>query len=256
MTVFARSYRLLLPYVTLSILTYSATQAGTAEAAPLTETQGQLELNWSTMLVRFTGQAQPTPEDGASFKPTERRAWQDALATVGPQFSSLKGSLPGLRDDAADLVRSTSWSKNTTYFSDGQVRVLLENALPKIFANEAIGTAPLAEAKDLPATGVILSVTKSARPVAAWTLRDQTGREVFGPKMVSRNSWEQTLMGRWFRRPGRREIEAHVGAQPVSIDVVPGSGPGELVLVSNLAEEQENTVRYLMATGRVVLAVR
>ena len=238
--------------VTAILLSLSSQVLG----GPLIDTHGNLEINWSSMLVRFTGQAQPLPEDGNTFKPIERRAWQDALASVGPQLSALKDALPGVREDAAALVRANSQSKNTTYFSSGRVQVLLESPMSKIFADDAIGDAALPTVTEASATGVILAVSKATRPVAIWTLRGEGGRELFGPTMVPRATWERNLMGRWFRRPGRPEVAAYVGNNPIQLEVVPGGTPGEFVLKSNLPEEQENMMRHLMATGRVVLAVR
>jgi hypothetical protein len=56
--------------------------SGLAGAAPVVETLDRLEINWSTLRIRFYGEASSLASQEEALKSAEKKAWQDGLAYI------------------------------------------------------------------------------------------------------------------------------------------------------------------------------
>ena len=147
------------------------------------------EVNWSSLEVRYYGEAAPAEEEKDSFKSTERRAWQDGIAAIDETLKLLSTGRIGMHVSAprgaATLGGSRTTSRSTTYFGDGKVRVYLQTPLQQV-VNSALGEVSFRQAdaaaiqKADAYTGVIIQLTQKVSPMAVYKLTDVAGEKLFG----------------------------------------------------------------------------
>ena len=185
-----------------------------ASAAELVEQFDRFEINWSTLRLRYYGEAggmsQASPPQ--SFRELEQGAWQEGLTYASrnlPDFYQQR--IHGNRQQAAaaaDRVTRSTYSYNTIYFADGSVRVMLENLLPRTLgdagANFSRTATPATDHLDR--TGVIVRVKGASKPSAIYQLVGEgDGRVLFSIKDVAEEAFRQNLMGRWFRQDAKSQ---------------------------------------------------
>lgn len=206
--------------------------AGTAQAVAVIETIDRLEINWSTLRVRFYGEANGAGSREDTLKATEKKAWQDGLDYLRnvpgkislmiqePRAPEAQNFELSLKDMSKALAKSTS-SFNTTYFADGTVRVTLENQLPKALVLDGIRfrqREPVPHGA-LEYSGIGLRLSKSIKPSARYVVVDENEEILFSVQDMAEESYKKNLMGRWLRRPTDVELSEIIGKSPAVVEV-------------------------------------
>lgn len=238
--------------------------SGVAEAVAVRQEVERMELDWGSHKVRYFGAADA---DSGSYKEAEHSAWQDGLNYVMKAAKDLNvqaydhlidnpDRLAKQANAAAEAISSATYSLNTTYYSNGGIKVHLEANLPKLFATQAIRFRQ----KEAPApgfsefTGVLLALDKSMSPTPTYQIVDEKGNPLFTAADMAREAFEKNLMGRWYKRPTKEEELQAVGQNPVRVQVqVKGSNQ----LVVSRAEWQKlmNGHQGLLVSGQIALAL-
>lgn len=204
----------------------------TAIASPIIEIDDRLEINWSTLRIRFYGQAFCSEADGG-YKVAEKKAWQDGISylqeairrlntrTGSNQTNSEKPKANELKEALSAAVKSTS-SYNTTYFADGTVRVILENQLPRSLVKGGVRfrqKEPSAFAS-LQYTGLGLRLSKGVKPSPQYMILDENGAVLFEVQDMAEEAYHRNLMGRWIQRPSSVELSEIIGNNPAMLDAI------------------------------------
>lgn len=224
---------------------------GHAKAAPVIETVGRAELNWSNHKIRFYGEAKADSDE--ALRVTERRAWSDGLAYAAQVVKELNG------DDAKEMAQQVSTSTisvKTSYYADGTVRVLLENALPKALANNGLRFRQK-EAMEPGATshtGVLLVTDQTMKPQATYQVVDEAGAVLFDVHDMAATAFRKNLMGRWFKRPSPEELSEAVGKTPVEVKVR-AKAPGVFVVAKADWEQAVGGHGSLLTNGLIAVAL-
>lgn len=201
-----------------------------AFAAPVIEIYDRLEVNWTTLRIRFYGHAASSDSYGA-YKNAEKKAWQDGLAYLQEAIRQLNNHnqidhatsdnmAPNQLKNLINLAVKSTSSYSTTYFADGSVKVILENQLPKMF--ETIGIRfrqkePSAFTS-LQYTGIGIRLSRAIRPSAQFKVLDENGGLLFEVQDMAEEAYRRNLMGRWLKRPATAEIQEIIGNNPAMID--------------------------------------
>lgn len=201
------------------ILSFASSQAF---GAALIDREGRFEWNWSTGNVRFYGTSLSDNADGKTWRPAEQRAWSDGLSHVERQLPQILSSRIGLV--SADIPQkfskllSATRSVNTTYYGDNRVKVTLET--PLVAAIQEIPSSPVAS---LPAVqdnaGIILKVPKNATPALAFSVVDESGRELVAPKQILAAMASGAKGPRWFKGSASAPDAAAMPEQTTEIKV-------------------------------------
>lgn len=248
----------------VGVLAFGATEI---IAAPVIETTDRLEINWSTLRIRFYGEAKMGMDlTGEGYQGLEKRAWRDGVTYAGDAVRNLNiaanagasGSQDKISDDAKQAAKAFTqsiYSVSTTYYGDGTVRVLLESTLPK-----ALGPAGIRfrqrEASD-PAmtqyTGLLLKLDRSMRPKAVFQVVDESGAVVHDVHDMAQEAFGRNLMARWFRNPTAAEIAEVVGSSPLQLNA---RVENEHLVVERSAWDQAiEGHRSLLVNGAVAIAI-
>ncbi len=232
-------------------------------AISLRKSDGQVEVNWSSLKVRFYGSAKVTDSDDVTdgFKSAEKVAWKDGLNQVRTQV------VPYLKQNDAEgvekfeklvadrLARST-YSFNTTYAASGDIRVHLESRLTNAYklpeTSFAMEFSP--DVSRYASTGVIFKLSKFVAPHPTYEIVDEDHNILFGVKNMSKEGYEKSLMGRWYVNPSKGEVKAFVGMEPLEVNVEVDS-EGRFIVKRSLWASGSSTVVDLIAAGKVVLAL-
>ena len=239
--------------------------ASAASSAPLLEADDRLEVNWSTLRLRFFGQA-AVGSGAEGFKQAEKDAWHEGMAYASEAVRSLNMTLVAATGTGADessedaakalkQIASSTHSYNTTYVADGTVRVHLESALPKALSLSGLHFRQREAAELVPAqyTGVVLRANASTKPRALYSIVDEHGDVVFDVRDMAQESYKKNLMGRWFRHPTGDELEGAVGKNPLAIAVVPKDG--RFVVRRQEWDEAIHGHKSLLINGTIAVAL-
>ena len=171
-----------------------------ANAAALTEKDGRFEWNWSTGNVRYYGTSLSQETDGKTWRPAEQRAWSDGLAHVEQQLPAGVAKRLGTSDVQvparfAKLLGATR-SVNTTYYGDSRIKVTLETPIVA-----AVKQLPVTDVTAAAADGpfVIIKVPKNTSPSIAFSVVDESGRELVSSKQMLSSWGSGGGMPRWFK---------------------------------------------------------
>jgi hypothetical protein len=236
-----------------------------ANAAPIIEKSERMEINWSTMRLRFYGEAKAG--GGSDLRAVEKQAWTDGLAYVNDAVRDLNIAandnananperLTAEAKKAATQVSTSTSSYNTTYYGDGTVRVFLENGLPKAFVTSGIRFRQ----KESPAasmiqyTGVVIKAAKAIRPRPTYQVVDEAGGILFDVSDMAEEAFHRNLMGRWFKNPAESEVVGAVGSNPIYLEADVGSD-GRLIINKATWDEKTAGHRALLVSGSIALAV-
>jgi hypothetical protein len=234
-----------------------------AAAQPVIEKSDRLEVNWSTLRVRFFGEAK---EGSDGLKGAEKKAWHDGIAYGSEAvrnlniqtFEGLSPNPEKLSDDAKGAARQiaqSTFSYSTTYFGDGTVRVILESMLPKALETSAIHfrQKEAAEAPMTQYTGLILHADQALKPKAMYQVVDESGAVLFDVKDMAQEAFRKNLMGRWFKRPGKSELADVVGKSPLTVDAQVKDG--RFVVARGDWDKAIEGHRSLLVNGTVAIAL-
>jgi|GEM_PF-2292461 len=193
-----------------------------AQALPVTEQIDRFELNWSTMRIRFYGEA-TVDFSQRGFEGAEKVATDDGLMYVLSALSKIR-TQKGLTDNNAASIANELTTQvfvyNTIYYTDGRVRVELDISLPKAFDigfNEFIADEPKAESSSGSAVVVLISGLKTA--LVQMEIRDTDGVLLYSPKDIAKSAFKKQMAGRWFFK-NSSELKSYIGANPVEIEAV------------------------------------
>lgn len=257
-------------FVLQFILVASAllTPVDKALGTAIVESSDRLEVNWSSLKIRFYGEAVASSDDDApGLKAAERRAWQDGLAYVSEAVRNLNATVYNdfLGDpdkvssharEAARAVAASTFSYNTTYFADGTIRVHLENSLSRALETaavrfrqkEALTVAAMAH------TGIVLRLDKAVRPRPIYMVVDAQGNVLFNVADMAEQAFRRNLMGRWFQAPTPSELAEAVGRNPLVVPAT-SAGEGRFVVDRESWDKAVEGHRAYLINGTIALAL-
>lgn len=206
----------------------------TGNAQPVTEQIDRFELNYSTMRIRYYGEATVDFSE-KGFEGAEKVATEDGLVYVLSALAKIRAQ-KGLNEEtsaaiANDLTK-TSYVFNTTYFTDGRVRVELDSSLPKaldIGASEFASEEPKSEPSD--GSAIVVQISGLKAPFWQTEIRSVDGELLYSPKDVAKSAYRKQLVGRWFFK-NSGELKSYIGPKPIEIDAV-AEGDKTLVVTKN-----------------------
>ncbi|WP_141736581.1 hypothetical protein [Oligoflexus tunisiensis] len=192
------------------------------QAQPVTEQIDRFELNYSTMRIRFYGEATVDfAEKG--FEGAEKVAVEDGLMYVLSALSKARAQ-KGLNEEASaalasELTRS-AYVYNTTYFTDGRVRVELDSSLSRAM-DFGVSEFASEEPKSEPSEGsaIVVQISGLKVPLLQTEIRSTDGELLFSPKDVARSAYKKQLAGRWFFK-NSGELKSYAGPKPIEINAV------------------------------------
>ena len=172
-----------------------------ANAAALTEKDGRFEWNWSTGNVRYYGTSLSQDTDGKTWRAAEQRAWSDGLAHVEQQLPAVVAKRLGLGDTQVPsrftkLLGATR-SVSTTYYGDSRIKVTLETPLAAAVKQVTPGGSEAATVADGPA--VVIKVPKNTSPSIAFSVVDESGKELVSSKQMLSSIGNGAAVPRWFK---------------------------------------------------------
>lgn len=185
----------------IAVVLFLATP-GWATAAALTEKDGRFEWNWSTGNIRYYGTAMSQDGDGKTWRPAEQRAWSDGLSHVEQQLSAVVAKRLGSPETQvpqrfSKLLGATR-SVNTTYYGDSRIKVTLETPFADVIKQVAGATS----GGTTPAAGgsvVIIKVPKNTSPSVAFSVVDESGKELVSSKQIIASIGSGAPAPRWFK---------------------------------------------------------
>lgn len=170
-----------------------------AQGAALIEREGRFEWNWSTGNVRYYGTSLSDANDGKTWRPAEQRAWSDGLAHVEQQLPAVVAKRVGSDTQVPQRfskMLSATRSVNTTYFGDSRIKVTLETPF-----SAAVKQLPgvTAEGAASEAAPVFLKVPKNTTPSIAFSVVDESGKELVSSKQMLSAIANGAAAPRWFK---------------------------------------------------------
>lgn len=203
-----------------------------AFAQPVVETYDRFELNWSTMRIRFYGEAAVGSGERA-FDTAEKTATEDGLHYALGNLVKVrqKKGVDTITIDASDASKTAvdltkqAYIVNTTYFDNSRIRVDLEGQMSKAFEFAATQDAfrlEEPEAKPTDATAIVVLVKDAEVPQLTQAIVASSGETLYSAGSVSRSAFRKNMLGRWFYQN--------------SIELKNFSGKSPLVLEAQVAE--------------------
>lgn len=208
-----------------------------AFAQPVVESYERFELNWSTMRLRFFGEA-AVGTDTDAYDAAEKVAIEDGLQYALNQLtrmrqqegveSSSEGDNPS--SQVAHELTKQAYVVNTTYYGDGRIRVDLEGQMSKAFESAATKDGfrldePTAKSSD--ASALVLEIKDSQGPQLIREIVSPTGEVLYSPRDVARSAYRKNMLGRWFYQSSF-ELKNFSGKTPLVIEA--SASEGKLVL--------------------------
>jgi hypothetical protein len=167
-------------------------------AANIIEKNGEFELNWSTMEVRFIGSGKLDKQDGDSYRPVEQRAWSDGLNNAKEKLGDVLAARMGYSGVASiEKLLSKTKSYSTTYYGDQTVRVVLEAPMAELMGQIHTPVSGSSSSNHCD-KAVVVKLPKGTKPLTTLTLKGVAGEELLSPSTVSRETWTRQMMGRWY----------------------------------------------------------
>jgi hypothetical protein len=231
--------------------------SGNLVAQPVIESLDRFELNWSTMRIRFYGEAM-AEFSGKGFAGAEKAAVEDgvlyALTSIA-NVRSGKGLAPGYKNLANDLTKH-AYVYNMTYFGDGKVRADLEGNLVRAL-DLGIQNFHSEEPQSEPSEGtsILINVNGLKGPRMLSSIYSEEGELLHDGSYVSKSAFRKNGLGRWFFR-NSSEVKTFSGTNPISLD---GTFAGGRLVVKKEAWEEvkknhprlieESKVAYILPGG-------
>jgi hypothetical protein len=193
-----------------------------ANGLPVTEQIDRFELNYSTMRIRFYGEA-TVDFAQKGFEGAEKVAIDEGLMYVLSALAKVRAQ-KGLSEEAsaavADELTKTAYVFNTTYFTDGRVRVELDSSLPKAMdpgVADFAGEDPSAQPSE--GSAVVINVNGLKSPLVQTEIRSTDGELLYSAKDVAKSAYKKQMTGRWFFKKSG-ELKSFAGSKPVEIEAV------------------------------------
>ena len=192
------------------------------KAQPVIEQIDRFELNYSTMRIRYYGEATVDFSE-KGFEGAEKIATEDGLVYALSALAQVR-TQKGLNQEASEAIAhdltKTSYVYNTTYFTDGRVRVELDSSLPKALdrgTREFASEEPKAEPSD--GSAIVLQISGLKVPLWQFDVRSVDGELLYSAKDVAKSAYRKQSLGRWFYK-NSGELKSFAGPKPIEIDAV------------------------------------
>lgn len=204
-------------------------QSSRVLADPVLETFDRIESDWANLKIRFYGEFKPAAQETPSFVDAEQKAVTEGLLYAREAVRNFhrkhyaelgfdKAIIEQGATVASDLVTHASYVNRSEFFKDGTMRVYLESTLPRALNRGDILFSPASEMKEEPRfSGLILRLDKKVAPVAEFEVVDGEGTQLYGVKSLSKDAFQNNLLGRWFYNARRDELLKSVGVKPVAL---------------------------------------
>lgn len=177
------------------VLTGSACGATALSAKNITAGDDRFEVNWSSMTIKFYGEA-PVPAEGSdAFKKAENNARFDAVKYAE------QAAEKALANQKTGKIAAEAKSYNTTYYADGRVRVYLEKSLAEALRRNDINfkTKQVPSTADARNSGIVFEVKGATSPVAHYQVVSETGQVLFSAADIAQDAYNKNLMGQWHK---------------------------------------------------------
>lgn len=241
---------------TVLVLAIFAEQHG---FAVIKEVEDRIEMDWSTLRIRYYGQAPGTALAGESYQMAVDRALQEGLSYLVKTFPEVQAGRQGRNSDDADReiahrIASTTYIAHTVYFANGGVRVDLESSLARALASTDI-TFQKDKAEQLPSenTALLIRLDQAIKPKPHYEIvAESSGKVLFQVADIAKEEYEKNLMGRWFVGERGREFRSYAGDKPLVIEARV-KGDGRLEVKPELWEEVRQNNPGLLETAKIAL---
>ncbi len=244
----------------LAIICWAATGLATnTQGKPWIDKLTAGEVNWTTLRLEFAGLAD-AGSDVKNTKDIEKLAWKNGVGAgtqvLGEFFDQQLPDRKADTENAKKNLRTSLYSVNTTYYSNGRIRVDLEVPLAKILNVADAGTQSLTHNKEKAEhTGIVIKVPEGMVPTPYYTLV-VGGKPVFDFRYISKEGVQKNLAGRWIRKPKPSEWKSFVGEDPLILN---GQTNLTNAQIDIPAGDWDRLVRggdsRLMSQGQIVFAV-
>ncbi|MBQ48440.1 MAG: hypothetical protein CMP10_13565 [Zetaproteobacteria bacterium] len=183
---------------------------------------GRVEVNWSSMKIKYYGESQ-VEADAVSYQEAEKRAWQNGLDYINEVMPEIRSSFGiSLSSDpeavAAQntLVSRSSYSVDTRYFNDGKIRVYLESSLGRALQSPILKLSAKPEKFEAKNSGLIIKLDGGVVS-ETYKIINQNNDILFSTEDVSKQAFLRNMMGRWFVKDKGRAFSRSVGPDPVAV---------------------------------------
>ena len=193
--------------------------------AAVTVRSGEVEMDWSNMKVRFTGQAIGQAEQTWNWRDLAESALNDGLVEFVAEFPQLRSTLikgsPEQHRQAAYDVASTTYITKTEFFETAAVTHQLESSLTRALMPSDVKWASL-DSQSMSEDDVMALVlhlpSAWKQPFPIYEVYDEQGNLLWGINSVSQEGYSRNLMGRWFDADGRL-FRRFIGKQSLTLEV-------------------------------------
>lgn len=242
---------------------------GVSEARPYIENVGRLEIDWSTHKIHFYGEAKlpEAAEPQETYRDIEKAAWQDGLNYVAgamrdyhvSMFESHLSDTSKLAADAklaAQAAARATTSRKTVYYSDGTVRVVLENTLPKALTSPALRfrQKEAMVSNTTRYSGVVFQLDRSVKARPIYKVVDESGALLFDEADMAEQAFHQHMMGHWYIKPSAAELSTVVGKTPLKVSAKVDE-QGRFVVSKAVWNNALSGYRSLLVGGRIAISL-
>lgn len=197
-------------------------------AAPITEKVGNGEVDWAALKLQFSGYSDPVSEAASSgFKESEKQAWKSGVGSGSALLKSVierlakkdgRSQLFGGEGDANQVIKSSMYSVNTTYFANGVIRVDFEVPLAKAIRLGQVGVQSLpGDGRSPSHSAVVIKCRGNATPDPFYGLTVD-GKVVFDYRYINKADFDRNLSGRWLKKPKAKELAGVSGDNPLILE--------------------------------------
>lgn len=238
-----------------------------AASRTLVEQYQRMEIDWGRLRIRFWGVAEEQNSEASDYGVLVEKALIDGIGAIKEIVTTYhKEHL--LKDQveetianhsamlAGDLVAKTTYAYHTEYYSEGGVKIYLENLLARALSRGDLllksgSDTDVGEAKF---SGLVLRSDNYIKPRASYRIADETGKLLYSIKDVYKGSYQKNLMGRWLVDPTRDELVRVVGSQPLSIQFTEGKN-GDFIVPGKAWDQFVAENKPILSQAKIALVV-
>ncbi len=244
--------------ILISLFFGESSHGGLFKNSPLEviEVMGHGEVNWTRLTIRAMGNGIPNPQV-SELSPTtlgadreaKKEALENLLKTIKAvpidfriTFQQKIEESDVISSKVQELIRSAEIIE-TTYFSDGGVKIIVELPLFGPLINLILTTAERKAAvrvDEKANTGVIIDTRGlKATPVLAPKIMDEEGKEVYSSSFISSEGLGKWGVVGYLRDLSLSQKEKRVGKNPLIVKGIRLAGPGSRDIIISNADAQK-----------------
>lgn len=190
-------------FISVSCLFFCPVLLGELLIRPTVEKKSErTSLRWDKFRIEFQGRYTFGSQKSGSFYGADQKAKEEGYLYLQNLLKNHKFTKSDL---SINFIRNRSKSKNTEYFSNGDVHVSLFIDMRKIFQREYKN---ISFSKPLNADGIpgkesklILLLENKTDPKGVFLIKDENGNVLHSIHNVNREAFKKRLMGKWFKYP-------------------------------------------------------